>query len=413
MTVMELLRGVTSSTGETSGGEHPPHRYLLAGAGTALASALVIVLPVLVTWVASPQSTVPWTDALGVGASLWLLGGGAWLRAGDVSIAFVPLLMLAAVVLGAAWGAWRSGLEEVETSYRAGHRLGLLRRPVADALALWAGGYAACAALIALLASLGSPRPQPEMLVLPVLVVPVVAASGAAARLVSRCPELAGQRWCRPAHLPDVVRRALRPAATGVAAMLALGCALAVALVVLRFTHVVHLHDQLAPGLVGGVVLTLAQVLCLPNAGLWAVSFMAGAGFSVVEGASTTWTGSRSGLMPMVPALGALPDPGAFPGFLPALALVPVLVGVLIGRRSLRSVARLSTTRTKLLVAGTAVALASAALGTLDALAGGSIGAERLADIGAPAPAMSLALLGEFAVGAGLVLAWDRWKLRR
>ena len=311
--------------------------------------------------------------------------GGAWLRAGVVSIAFVPLLMLAAVVLGAAWGAWRSGLEEVETSSRASHRMGLLRRPVADALALWAGGYAACAALIALLASLGSPRPQLEMLVLPVLVVPVVAASGAAARLVSRCPELAGPRWCRPTHLPDVVRRALRPAATGVAAMLALGCALAVALVVLRFTHVVHLHDQLAPGLVGGVVLTIAQVLCLPNAGLWAVSFMAGAGFSVVEGASTTWTGSRSGLMPMVPALGALPDPGAFPGLLPALALVPVLVGALIGRRSLRSVARLSTTRTKLLVAGTAVALAAAALGTLDALAGGSIGAGRLADIGAPA----------------------------
>ena len=83
-------------------------------------------------------------------------------------------------------------------------------------------------------------------------------------------------------------------------------------------------------------MLTLAQVLCLPNAGLWAVSFVAGTGFSVVEGASTTWTGSRSGLLPLVPALGALPDPGAFPGALPALALLPVAVGALIGWRSLR-----------------------------------------------------------------------------
>jgi hypothetical protein len=88
-------------------------------------------------------------------------------------------------------------------------------------------------------------------------------------------------------------------------------------------------------------------------------------------------------------------------------------VGALIGWRSLRAVARLSTSRTKLLVTGTAVALAAAAVGALDALAGGSLGASRLSDIGAPAGPMALALLAEFAVGAGLVLGWDRWRLRR
>jgi hypothetical protein len=205
----------------------------------------------------------------------------------------------------------------------------------------------------------------------------------------------------------------VRPAATGVAALLATGMAVVVLLVVLRFGQVAHLHDELAAGVVGGVVLTVAQVLCLPNLGLWAVSFVAGTGFSVVEGASTTWTGSRSALMPMVPVLGALPDPGAFPGWLPALALLPVGVGALIGWRSLRSVALLSTTRTKLLVTGTAVALAAGAVGLLDAVAGGSLGSQRLADLGAPAGPMTLALLVELAVGAGLVLAWDRWRLRR
>ena len=416
MSVMELLRGVTSSTGEGRGPDHQPplHRHLLAGAGAALASALVIVLPALIAWVASPQSTVPWTDALGVGASLWLLSGGSWLRAGSASIAFVPLLMFAALVAGAAWGAWRSGLEAAEYS-RAGdpQRCGLLRRPVADALAAWAGGYAVCAALWALVASASSPRPQVLGLAVPLLVVPVLAAALAASRLVVRVPGIAGPLWRRPDAVPDFVRRALRPAAAGAGAMLAVGTALVVMLVALRFPQVAHLHRQLAPGLVGGVVLTLAQVLCLPNAGLWAVSFVAGTGFSVVEGASTTWTGSRSGLLPLVPALGALPDPGAFPGVLPALALLPVAVGALIGWRSLRAVARLSTTRTKLLVTGTAVALAAAAVGGLDALAGGSLGASRLSDIGAPAGPMALALLAEFAVGAGLVLGWDRWRLRR
>ena len=415
MSVMDLLRGVPSSTngGGAPDGQTPWHRPLLAGAGTALASALVVVLPALVAWVASPQSTVPWTDALGVGASLWLLAGGAWLRVGTASVAFVPLLLTAGVVAAACWGALRSSGEAADEGARVGHRWGLLARPLLRSLGLWAGGYAACAALWAAVAAASPVRPQVLGLVLPLVVVPAVAAAVAAARLVARDRALAGPRWRRPDLLPDVVRRAVRPAATGVGALLALGMAVVVLLVALRFGQVRHLHDELATGVVGGVVLTVAQMLCLPNLGLWALSFVGGTGFSVVEGASTTWTGSRSGLMPMVPVLGALPDPGAFPGWLPALALLPVAVGVLVGWRSLRSLALLSTLRTKLLVTGTAVALAAAAVGLLDALAGGSLGSQRLSHLGAPAVPMALALLVELALGAGLVLAWDRWRLRR
>jgi hypothetical protein len=182
---------------------------------------------------------------------------------------------------------------------------------------------------------------------------------------------------------------------------------------VLHFDRVSHLQGELAPGVVGGAVLVLAQVSVLPNLALWAVSFVAGTGFSVVEGASATWTGSRTSLLPMVPAFGALPQPGAFPGALPLLGLVPVAVGAFVGWRSLRAVARLSTGRTKLVVAGTAVVVAAGTIGLLDALAGGSLGMARLADIGAPALTMTLALLVELGIGAAVVLAWDRWKLRR
>ncbi|TQJ51953.1 DUF6350 family protein [Phycicoccus sp. SLBN-51] len=415
MSVMDLLRGVPSQTsgGGTPDGQTPWHRPLLAGAGTALASALVVVLPALVAWVASPQSTVAWTDALGVGASLWLLAGGSWLRAGTASIAFVPLLLTAGVVAAAAWGALRSGREAVEVHRTTAHQWGLLPPPLVRTLGLWAGGYAACAALWAAVASASSLRPQVLGLVLPLVVVPAAAVVIAVGRLVARDRALAGPRWRRPDFLPDVVRRAVRPAAVGVGALLATGTAVVVLVVVLRFGQISHLHDELATGVVGGVVLTLAQVLCLPNLGLWALSFLAGTGFSVVEGASTTWTGSRSALMPMVPVLGALPDPGAFPGWLPALALVPVAVGALVGWRSLRSLALLSTTRTKLLVTGTAVALTAGSVGVLDVLAGSSLGSQRLSHMGAPAGAMTVALLVELAVGAGLVLAWDRWRLRR
>jgi hypothetical protein len=150
----------------------------------------------------------------------------------------------------------------------------------------------------------------------------------------------------------------------------------------------------------------------LPNLGLWAVSFLAGTGFSAVEGASATWTGSRTSLLPMIPVLGALPEPGAFPGIVPAVVLLPVLVGVLVGWRALRSVARLSTARTKLTAVGVAVLMAAGSVGALDLLGGGSLGVARLSNIGAPAGAMTLALLVELSLGAGLVVVWDRWRLR-
>ena len=416
MSVMELLRGTASTRAGrsgTAGDPTPPHHHLLAGAGTALASCAVVLLPALIAWVASPRSTVPWTDALGVGASLWLLGGGASLLVGSAPIAFVPLLLLALVVLGAAWAARRSTAATADAADTASHLGGLLAGSLLRALALWWGGYAACAAAWSLVAMTAAARPQVLTLAGPVLVVPLLAVVVAAVRHVAARPALAGPRWARPVWLPDWLRRAVRPAALGVAAMVAAGAGVVGVMVALRFEQVAHLHGELGPGITGTVLLTLAQVLALPNAGLWAVSFAAGTGVSVVEGASATWTGSRSGLMPMVPGLGALPEPGAFPGATPLVVLLPVTVGALIGWRSLRAVARLSTFRTKASVAGAAVVLAAAAAGLLDAVGGGSLGDGRLSDIGAPAPAMTVALLTEFALGAGLVLAWDRWRLRR
>ena len=52
--------------------------------------------------------------------------------------------------------------------------------------------------------------------------------------------------------------------------------------------------------------------------------------------------GSEGGLLPMVPVLAALPQPGAFPWFNALSVLVVVVVGALVARRALREVARLS-----------------------------------------------------------------------
>jgi hypothetical protein len=413
MTVMELLRG--TGTGASNRGAVDParvRRAVLSGAGAAAVGACVFILPALMVWVAASESTVSWTSALGTGAALWLLGGGAHVTVGALPVTVVPLLFLGLLV-------WLGGRAAARATAEAAgdrtvvHVRGLVHGRLAAELGGWVGGYAACALVWVLLAYAAGPDPVRWTVVVPVLVVPVAAAGLALRRHVARRPELLGEAAVRPSWLPEAVRRGVRPGLEGAATLLAIGVALVVLMVVLHFGAVKNLQSELAPGLVGGVVLALAQLTVLPNLGLWAVSFLAGSGFSAVEGASATWTGARSSVLPMVPVFGALPEPGAFPGVMPAVVLVPVAVGAFVGWRSLRSVARLSTTRTKLTVTAVAVVVTALTIGLLDALGGGSLGAGRLADIGAPALAMTAALFVELAIGAALVLGWDRWKLRR
>ena len=77
-------------------------------------------------------------------------------------------------------------------------------------------------------------------------------------------------------------------------------------------------------------MLTLGQVVILPNVALWAASWMAGPGFGLGEGAAITWSQSNPGLLPLIPGLGAVPAPGPLPDGLWLSALVPVAAGAVV-----------------------------------------------------------------------------------
>ena len=143
------------------------------------------------------------------------------------------------------------------------------------------------------------------------------------------------------------------------------------------------------------------------------MSFLAGPGFRVVDGGAVTWSGSDGGLLPMVPVLAALPQPGAFPWFTALSVLAVVVVGAVVARRALREVARLSRVRTKLAVTAAACLTAALAIGLLDVVAGGSVGQFRLSSVGAPAGSLVLALFLELFAGALVVVLRDAWRLRR
>lgn len=419
MTVIDRFRAALPGSGDPDEGdgadgavERLPSawlRGLVVGIVTGFASLAVVLAPVVMAWLVEPLATGTAWDAVGTGAALWLLTSGAQLTAGSAVISLVPLLGVAVLVLLARYGA-REAMVDVSTD--GDHWLGLLPRPLTAALGAWWTGYAGVVGLAVALASSGPFDVGPVTLVVPVALVPLAAIVLALRPVVLEDPEVLGRRAGLP-WVPDAVRRGIRPGLAGVAMLLGVGALVVLAMVGLAWAKVMTIFGAIGAGGLGGVLLVLAQVLSLPNLAIWAVSFLAGPGFQVVEGGAVTWSGAESGLLPMVPVLAAMPQPGAFPWVTRLSVLVVVVVGGFVARRALAEVARLSRLRTKLAVAASACATTALAVGALDVLAGGSVGQFRLSSVGVPAGWLVLALLGELLVGAVFVVLRDAWRLRR
>ena len=384
-------------------------RGAAAGLVTGIASLLLVLVPTVIAWLIEPLATGTAWDAVGTGAALWLLTAGAHLMTGQVTLSLVPLLGLGLLVVVARLGA-REAMVDVSTDGE--HWCGLLPRSLVAALVAWWSTYAVVVAAAVALTTLGPFRVVVLSLLVPAVLVPVAGMGLALRSVVLDDPEVVGPRLGL-ARVPDAVRRGVRAGLWGAAALLGVGLVVVLALVALAWGEVSTISEQVGAAAFGEVVLLIAQVMALPNLALWAVSFVAGPGFQVVDGSSVTWAGAESGLLPMVPVLAALPQPGAFAWFAAVSSLGVVAVGGLVARRALAEVARLSRLRTKLAVAASACLTTALALGALDVLAGGSVGQFRLSSVGVPAGWLVLALLAELLLGAVVVVMRDAWRLRR
>ncbi len=390
-------------------------RAVVAGASAATLSLLAIALPVLLVWVASPQSTVAWTTAFSVGADGWLLGHGVHLGIGSATVSLTPWLLTAVPLVWAFLAGRRVlGLLGDDDVRRLGG-FGALRVDVLDAGAGFTGSYTLVTLVVALL-SRGA-HVQPSLvgavlggLLLSLLALVLAVCSEFRGDIGTVAPDLAAA-W----HdlVPRFVRRAVRPAVWGVVCSLACGVLVTLVVIALHAGRVGRLYDALGAGVVGGTIATLAQLALLPNLGVWALAWMAGPGFGIGAGSSITWTRSDPGLLPLVPVLGALPDPGPLPSWLWAAVLVPVAVGAVVGWRSLRAVSRLSTWQIKAETSAAACVLCAVVLTLAVVAAGGAAGAARLGNVGANPWAVGGALLGELLLGAAVVVGASHLRARR
>ena len=387
VTVLELIRSATS----VDDGARRRPELVAAGTG-ALTAVAGLLLPLLLTVLgalAVPRASAGLGDALGSGALVWLVLGGARLDVGVGTLAMTPLLGTVLLVLLA----------------RSGARRGLPDQPDLSLRGAWLGGYAGVGALAALLGLLGPAGPAVLSLVLPLVGIPVLALA-----LAHGVPDRLADLWERA---PVTVHRGVVPGLRGALLTVLAGVVLVLVATVVHLGRVVHVQSELGAGFFGGLLLVLIQLALLPNFGIWALSFAAGPGFSTTGGATTTWSAAEAGVLPMVPALAAQPQPGDLPWVTHLLVLVPLAIGVWLGRESLARVPRLASTLSKFSVIAVAVTVAALGVVVLDALAGGSLGAQRLADVGAPALELGLVLVLELGAGALAVLAREWWVLRR
>lgn len=378
----------------------------VAGALAAVGSWLVLALPVLVVWVATDQTTVGWGQALGVASAGWFLGHGAGVSLDTVHLSLAPLGVFLAALAVTARGARRLLDRAERTASGTAFRELLVRRLVPGFVAGYAGS-----AVLALLLTLAGPA-RPDLLGVAVaLRVPVLALAWVLLRRHD-ADEEAGVVGDWLDRLPTWLARVLWHGLLGSAWLLLLGTLVVAVMVVARWSTVSGLDAAVGAGLVGGVALTAAQLLLLPNLAVYALAWLAGPGFQIADGSSVTLTGAHPGLMPMIPVLGALPSDGTWSRWLLLLLGAPVAMGAVIGWQSCRALARLSSWRTRLVTASAAVTTSAVAVTVLALLGSGSLGVDRLRAVGPQPLLLGAVLLGDLLLGAGAYVAVTQLRLR-
>lgn len=296
---------------------------------SALATGLAItVVPALVAQLSSAQGSLGVLGAILLALDALVLGhgGSLLLQAGSVtgSIAVMPFgltIVLLVVVALAARRAVRR-LRPISAD-------GALR-----ARALRDGGMCLGALVVVYTVGLGVLAAIARSTLVHA-VVPSAVVSGA---LVSVVGGLAGAllalRRRGGGGVPEVrilsllpapygsVARAVLLALAGLAASAALVCT---AMIAVRFGAVASLHESLHAGFWGSVVLLLLQLALFPLIVVWALVVILGGSVTLGAGSVISLAGAETTVMPALPLLGIVPDPGTAPWWTRLLLVLPVV----------------------------------------------------------------------------------------
>jgi hypothetical protein len=362
----------------------------------ALEAALVVAIgiaiplaPLTILWGAQYGFAVEWATFWRASVDVWLLGHGVDIRmqlAPDVATTLGLAGADAAFTLTIA--ALGFALLTVLLGIRAGAR-------VAETRFRLLGEFVAVTtfAVLSLFASVSAADPLARpSLVQGTLLPTLIFASGVligSLRMRRRLKDDAGSSlrdWFN--DWPPTLRAVTAISARGglaVAASITAVAAIALsAMLAVNFATVVSLYEGLHTEVLGGFTLTLAQIAVLPNAVVWATSWLVGPGFAIGAGSTVSPLATQLGPIPALPIFGALPTGEFAFGFV--VLAVPVIAGFLVAA-TLRAwfVTELPghASARVLAAAGAGIGVAAGTiLALLAAASAGSAGPGRLSQVG-------------------------------
>lgn len=423
-----------TSVTATSGGGGIPMPLILQGFIEAFAAvfttAAVIVLPLIILWTTGAFADMS-LETLG------MLGGQIWMGLHGVPLDITtPAPAAAAEALHGRWWylPWAWLLIPIFTARRAGRRLARatvathIWKPLVGAIV---GFLLFCVGTTQLVSNDVVTVPTTAGTLIPATIFTfgmcwgMIRHYGSLAQalppgLVARWQAATNSLSTRTLWTLSYLWSVLTTAFIGVLGAFGLAAGLLAVQVVVQWAAITDVYQRLDSGVLGGLVLTLTQILALPNFAAYTLAFTSGAGFYMGAGSLIAPAGSVVGAQPVVPLLGALPTDQTL-ATLWWVLLVPVVAGIVAGwwffRQGENHVAEVIQVRIRQPILGTAaatlatgiiIAAASFLLALLPLwLSSGSWAFGKFTEIGPQIWLSALALAGQIAVGAmiGYLLA--------
>jgi hypothetical protein len=398
--------GARPREGQDPPDERPGATRPLAVTGAIAACAvmvtgLVILTPlVLVGWIAAPHAGLGLPGVLRTATGLWLAAhhvGFALRGAGRIGMLPLGLVLIPGALL------WRAGRWVARTG-----QLSRLSEVGYAAMAL-AAPYAVLSGALALASRSRLATPSLPQAVVAGFLIALCAGGLGAARAVAP--------WDRLARLlPPRPRSVVLGTAGSLAVLAAAGAILAGVSLAAHLREFGSLNDALGAGVVGSVLLLLAQLAYVPNAVIWTVCFTLGPGFAFGAGTVVAPTGAALGPLPMFPMLAAMPSGAhaSLPGWVSVgMLVVPYLAGAFGGVLLVRAAPSPAAEIAPLWGFACGVAT-GAVIGVLAAFSGGPLGSGRLAVVGPSGWQAGLVAILEVGVAAAVAAGVANWlRLRR
>jgi len=363
-------------------------------------TGLLILTPLVIAgWIAAPHSGLGLPGVVRTATSLWLAAHHVEFTlsgAGRIGMLPLGLVLLPGALL------WRAGRWVVRVG-----ELAKLSDVGYAALAL-ATPYAALCGALALASRSRLASPSLLEAVIAGFLLAFCAGGLGGARALAPWPQLFRL-------IPPRPRSVVLGTAGALAVLCAGGALLAGGSLATHLSEYRAMDAALAPGLVGGALLVLAQLAYVPNAVGWAICYSLGPGFAFGTSTVVAPTGAALGPLPLFPMLAALPTgttgvPAPVSAGVLALPYAAGIVGGILVARAAPSPAVEVVP-----LWGFASGLATGCvIGVLAAFSGGPLGSGRLAAVGPSGWQAAVVAVLEVGVAAAVAAGLANWlRVRR